>query len=162
MEVLNMARRGNRDNDGKYLRLTGLWPSKKNDALWTGKFRNEDIGKLLEKVEQADKDGADLVFFLWENTEKNGKKDPDFTVQVSVSEDEGGSRGRSSRNRGGSSRGRDRDEEREETEENNDNDNNEEDNEKEEKPSRPSSRSEKKDEPKGRRTSTSKKDKNDW
>lgn len=78
-----MARK-NRDN--KFLRLTGLWPSKKNDSLYSGKLRGEDVEKLQEKIEEAD--GGDLVFFLWEN-EKEGRKDPDFTLQVAVATDNG-------------------------------------------------------------------------
>ena len=104
-----------RDNDGKYVRLTGLWPSKK-DGLFSGKLRPEDIEKLQDKVEEAAKNDAALVFLLWENTDKRGRKDPDFTLQVTVSEDDGGGsrRGRSS---GGYDRGRnnrddDRDRER--------------------------------------------------
>ena len=94
-----------RENDGKYVRLTGLWPSKK-DGLFSGKLRPEDLEKLLDKVEEAAKNDAALVFLLWENTDKRGRKDPDFTLQVTVSEDEGGGsrRGRSS---GGYGRGRD-------------------------------------------------------
>src|SRR3990167_915586 len=97
---------GRRGNEGKYLRLTGLWPSKKNNALWTGKFRNQDIGKLQDKIQEADDAGADLVFFLWENTDKQGQKDPDFSVQISVSENDGSShgRGRSSNSSQSSSR----------------------------------------------------------
>ena len=100
-----------RDNDGKYVRLTGLWPSKK-DGLFSGKLRPEDIEKLQDKVEEAAKNDAALVFLLWENTDKRGRKDPDFTLQVTVSEDDGGGsrRGRSS---GGYGRGRsDRDDDR--------------------------------------------------
>ena len=98
-----------RENDGKYLRLTGLWPSKK-DGLFSGKLRPEDISKLLEKADEADKDGLPLVFLLWENTDKRGRKDPDFTLQVTIAEEDSGGRGRSSSSRYGSSRGgRDRD-----------------------------------------------------
>ena len=104
-----------RENGGKYVRLTGLWPSKK-DGLFSGKLRPEDIEKLQDKVEEAAKNDAALVFLLWENTDKRGRKDPDFTLQVTVSEDDGGGsrRGRSS---GGYDRGRnnrddDRDRER--------------------------------------------------
>ena len=105
-----------RDNDGKYVRLTGLWPSKK-DGLFSGKLRPEDIEKLQDKVEEAAKNDAALVFLLWENTDKRGRKDPDFTLQVTVSEDDGGGsrRGRSS---GGYDRGRNnRDDDREPEEE---------------------------------------------
>jgi len=86
-----MARK-NRDN--KFLRLTGLWPSKR-DGLFSGKLRAQDVEKLQEKIEEAD--GKDLVFFLWEN-EKESRKDPEFTLQVAVSDSDGGSR-RSRRDR---------------------------------------------------------------
>lgn len=104
-----------RENDGKYVRLTGLWPSKK-DGLFSGKLRPEDIEKLLDKAEEAAKNDAALVFLLWENTDKRGRKDPDFTLQVTVSEDDGGG-SRRGRSGGGYDRGRnnrddDRDRER--------------------------------------------------
>lgn len=82
-----MARRGK--NDGKFLRLTGLWPSKKRDGLWSGKLRNQDIENLLKKVKEADSEGADVIFFLWEN-EKQSKKDPEFTLQCAVAEEQEG------------------------------------------------------------------------
>lgn len=141
-----------KENDGKYCRLTGLWPSKKNDSLWTGKLRAQDIEKVQEKLDEADKAGADVVVFLWENKEGKSRKDPEFTVQIAVSEDEG-SGGRS---RGGSSR-RDRDE-NEEEEDNNE----EEQDEPEEEEEKPRRGKAKKEEPRGRRSGTSKKDKNDW
>jgi len=87
-------RSSGRDNDGKYLRLTGLWPNQKKDNLWTGKMRAEDVAKLIEKADEADQAGVDLVFFLWQNQEKNGRKDPDFTIQMSVADSDGGGRGR--------------------------------------------------------------------
>ena len=102
-----------RDNDGKYVRLTGLWPSKK-DGLFSGKLRPEDIEKLQDKVEEAAESDAALVFLLWENTDKRGRKDPDFTLQVTVSEDDGGSR-RSSGRSGGRSYGRDRERDRDDS-----------------------------------------------
>ena len=92
-------RSSGRDNDGKYLRLTGLWPNQKKDNLWTGKMRAEDVAKLIEKADEAEQAGVDLVFFLWENQEKNGRKDPDFTIQMSVADSDGGGRGRSSGSR---------------------------------------------------------------
>lgn len=102
-----MARRG-KGND-KFLRLTGLWPSKKRDGLWSGKLRNQDIERLLERAKEADGEGADIIFFLWEN-EKQSKKDPEFTLQCAVAEDQGGySKGRDS---GRSRRDRDEDDEK--------------------------------------------------
>lgn len=164
-----MGRRGNRDNDGKYLRLTGLWPSKKKDTLWTGKFRNEDLGKLLDKAEEADKAGSDLVFFLWENTEKEGKRDPEFTLQVTVSEDQENGRGRG-RSSGSSRRSnrddRDNDNDTDSNQDDRDNDTEDQEDEPEEKPERSSRSSKssngKKEEPRSRRAGSSKKDKNNW
>jgi len=151
-----MGRRGGSDNEGKYLRLTGLWPSKKNNSLWTGKFRNQDIGRLQDKIQEADDAGADLVVFLWENNEKKGNKDPEFTVQISVAEDNGGgrqsNRGRSSGSSRRSSRDNDRDSEQD-NDQNSDDDSNEEnkDEEPEEREEKPSRRSPKSDKPEPKR-----------
>lgn len=158
MNFRNRSRGGNKQ-DGKYLRLTGLWPSKKKDTLWTGKIRNQDLCALIEKADLADQDGADMVVFLWENTEKDGPKSPDFTLQVSISEDQdsqSGRGGRSSR-RSSFSRG-DREKEVEENEEPE-----EEQNEEEEKPRRLATKAEPVRRSRSTGTSTSsKKDKNDW
>ncbi len=88
-----MARR---ERDSKYLRLTGLWESKKG-GLFTGKLRAEDVEKLIEKCEEADKANSQIVFFLWENDQKRNRKDPDFTLQAAVADEEQSSRRRSSR-----------------------------------------------------------------
>lgn len=156
--------RGRKENDGKYLRLTGLWPSRKKDTLWTGKFRNQDIEQLLVKVEEADKAGADLLFFLWENTEKDGKKDPDFTLQVTVADDQ-----ENGRSRGGASyhgrreRNRVREEAPEEQAgEEEEKEEEEQKDEEEERPSRNRSSKSTKETAKSRSTSKSTKDKNDW
>ena len=74
-------------NDGKYLRLTGLWQSKNKENLYTGKLRAEDVEKLAAKIEEAD--GSDIGFFLWVN-EQESRKDPQFTLQCAVSESDGG------------------------------------------------------------------------
>lgn len=104
-----MARRG-RNNDGKYLRLTGLWPSKNKDGLWTGKFRNQDLEKLQEKVQEALDNRSDMAFFLWENDGKS-RKDPEFTLQTTVSDSDGGGRSRYG-NRSSRDRDDDRDDDR--------------------------------------------------
>jgi hypothetical protein len=78
-----MARR---ERDSKYLRLTGLWPSKNKKGLFTGKLRNQDIGKLIDKLEEAG--DADIAFFLWEN-DAESRKDPEFTLQCTVSDSQG-------------------------------------------------------------------------
>ncbi len=82
--------RGKSAKDSKYLRLTGLWESKKG-GLFTGKIRVEDIDKLIEKCEEALKADAQLVCFLWENEVKD-RKDPIFTLQVAVADEEDGKR----------------------------------------------------------------------
>lgn len=145
-----MSRRSE-ERDSKYVRLTGMWPTKK-DGLFTGKMRTEDIDKLIEKAEEAEKNDKQLVFFLWENDKKE-RKDPEFTLQMAIAEEQEGARssGRSSRGRDrgrdeGNDRGNDRDKER--------------DDKKEPEPERGrSSRSSKKDEPK-ERGSRGKKDDN--
>lgn len=111
-------------SDGKYLRLTGLWQSKKKDNLWSGKMRTDELEKLVEKAEEAREAGCDLVFFLWDN-EKENRKSPDFTLQVTVAEEEVASgRSRSSHSR--SNRHRDHDEDRD-TERDNERDANKDD-----------------------------------
>lgn len=92
------------DRDSKYVRLTGLWESKKR-GLFSGKLREQDIEKLVEKIDEAKDAGSDLIFFLWENNDKRGRKDPDYTLQVAVAEDAGGGGGRGAYGR---DRGRDR------------------------------------------------------
>jgi hypothetical protein len=117
-----MARRG-KDNDGKYLRLTGLWPSKNNDSLFTGRLRPEDLEKLGEKLDEAIEAEAPLVFSLWENKEKESRKDPEFSLQCFVGEADdkpSSRRGKSSRDeepeRGRGRKGKDEEPEEEEEE----------------------------------------------
>lgn len=101
--------RGRRDQkDSKYLRLTGLWESRNKRGMWSGKIRGQDLGKVMDKLQEADDARADVVVFLWENNEKRGQKDPDFSVQIAVAEEQGrGGRGgnysRGGRDDGGSS-----------------------------------------------------------
>ncbi len=68
-----------RDREDKYVRLTGLWESKKR-GLFSGKLREQDIEKLVEKIDEAKDAGSDLIFFLWENNDKRGRKDPRLHV----------------------------------------------------------------------------------
>ena len=82
-----MARRG-KDNDGKYLRLTGLWESKTNSALFTGRAAAEQIEELLKRCEEALDADAPLVFSLWENDKKKSKRDPEFSLQAFVGDAE--------------------------------------------------------------------------
>lgn len=91
-----------RQDDGKYVRLTGLWENRNKRGMFTGKIRNQDIQKIMRKFEECDGKRADVVVFLWENTNKRGQKDPDFTVQIAEAEDRGGGGrgGYSNRDRG--------------------------------------------------------------
>ena len=88
MSYTNRKRSFKKGSDDKYLRLTGLWPSKNKDGLWTGRFRAEDMEKLLAKVNEAGENDAPLVFSLWETTEKESRKDPDFSLQCFVGDNE--------------------------------------------------------------------------
>ena len=84
---------GRKQQDGKYLRVTGLWASKKRDGLWSGKLKEENINQLQEKLDEASKAGAELMVFLWENTERDSKQSPEFTIQVCVAEEQEGYKG---------------------------------------------------------------------
>ena len=96
-----------RQDDGKYVRLTGLWENRNKRGMSTGKIRNKDIQKILRKLEEWEDNRSDVVVFLWENNNKRGQKDPDFTVQIAEAEDRGGGRGGySNRDRGRDDRDR--------------------------------------------------------
>ena len=145
-ECLKMARRGNKGGgNDKYLRLTGLWPSKSNDALFTGRVKPDGIEDLLKRCEEALDQDSPLVFSLWENDKKESRKDPEFSLQCFVGDSEEKPRSsRSSRSsRDEEPRGRskrDRDEEPEDKEEEAEEEPAEEPEEKEERSSRKSSR----------------------
>lgn len=100
--------------DDKYLRLTGLWPSKHNDSLFTGRLKAEQVADLLAKVEEASEAEAPIVFSLWVNDKKESRKDPEFSLQCFVGDSEDSPR--SSRSSKKSSR-RDEEEEGEDNEE---------------------------------------------
>ena len=104
-----MARRGGND---KYLRLTGLWGSKSNEMLFTGRAKAEQIEALLKQCEEALDADAPLVFSLWENDKKKSHKDPEFSIQSFVGDAEEKPRSsrssRSSRDEEPRERGRDR------------------------------------------------------
>lgn len=106
-----MAFKKKSKGNDKYLRLTGLWPSKNTNGLWTGRFRAEDMEKLLNKAQEALDSEAPLVFSLWENGEKESRKDPEFTLQCFVGDAEEQPR---SRSKYGSKEKSTRDEEEEE------------------------------------------------
>ena len=115
-----MAFRGKRKANDKYLRLTGLWPSKNNDSLWTGRMKPDQLEELIKRVEEALDADAPIVFGLWANDKKESRKDPEFSLQCFVGDTEELPRSsRSSRHSNTSSRrsSRDNDKETEETEE---------------------------------------------
>lgn len=99
-----------RGGNDKYLRLTGLWPSKSNDKLFTGKLKQEQIEDLLNKIDEAKDNDAPLMFSLWENDKKQSRKDPEFSLQCFVGDSEESPR---SRRNSGSSRRDEREEEEE-------------------------------------------------
>ena len=117
-----MARRGGND---KYLRLTGLWGSKSNDMLFTGRAKTEQIEALLKQCEEALDADAPLVFSLWENDKKRSHKDPEFSIQSFVGDAEEKPRSsrssRSSRDEEPRERGRDRKRDNDDNDEKDDN-----------------------------------------
>lgn len=155
-------KRSSKAEDGKYLRLTGLWQNKKKDNLFTGKMKAEDVQKLFEKCDEAVNDNSDLVFFLWVNNQEK-RNDPEFTLQVSISEGEVGS-GRKSYGRGRDRDDRDdreetRDRKRDSHKEREEQDNGSEEDQQEDKEEARSSRTSKRKEPVGKEK---KSDKDDW
>lgn len=79
---------GRSEKNDKYLRLTGLWPSKSNDSLFTGRVKADDVDALLKKFEEALEANAPIVFSLWVNDKKRDRKDPDFNLQCFVGDGE--------------------------------------------------------------------------
>lgn len=129
-------KRAKAGND-KYLRLTGLWQSKNNDSLWTGRLKAEQVADLLAKVEEAAEGDCPIVFSLWENDKKESKRDPEFSLQCFVGDSEESPRSNRSSKSSGSSRRAKPDEEEEEDDSNEEEeDNDEEEDEQEDKPSR--------------------------
>lgn len=105
-----------KSGNDKYLRLTGMWQSKNNDALWTGRLKEEQIEALNDKVAEALDAGAPLCFSLWENDKKESKRDPEFSLQCFVgdSEEKPRSSRRSNRDDRDDTRRKSRDEDEEE------------------------------------------------
>jgi hypothetical protein len=81
-------RSGKSKANDKYIRLTGLWQSKNNEDLYTGKAKEEQIEKLIEAATEALESGAPLVFSLWVNNEKDSRKDPEFSLQTFIGDAE--------------------------------------------------------------------------
>ena len=132
-------------SNDKYLSLTGLWPSKSNESLWTGRIKVEEIEAVIERFQEALDADAPVVVSLWENGKKSGRKDPDFRVQIFVGDSEEKPKSRRST----------RDEKEEEPDEDQEDSEDEQD-EPEAKPRKKSSREEKPS------TSTSKRSREKW
>ena len=79
---------GRSEKNDKYLRLTGLWPSKSNDSLFTGRVKSDDVEAILEKFQEANDSEAPIVFSLWVNEKKRNRKDPEFNLQCFVGDAE--------------------------------------------------------------------------
>lgn len=82
------SKRFKKGGNDKYLRLTGLWQSKGNEDLMTGRVKPEDVEALLKRCEDAIEAEAPLVFSLWNNTKKESPRDPECTLQCFVGEAE--------------------------------------------------------------------------
>lgn len=81
--------RSSESKNDKYLRLTGLWTSKSNKDLFTGRVKAEDVEALVEKFQEALDKEAPIVFSLWDNNDKKrDRKDPDFNLQCFVGDSE--------------------------------------------------------------------------
>ncbi len=139
-------KRSSSNKNDKYLRLTGLWQSKNNDLLWSGRLKTEQIEALLKKVEEAMDQDAPLIFGLWENDKKESKKDPEFTLQCFVGDSEESprsSRGSSSSSSSRRDRDRDRDDDKDDKDEKEEGvDDKEKEEEEDEKPRKKSTRKE--------------------
>lgn len=116
-----MGKRYGRSNKGggsdKYLRLTGLWPSKSNDDLFTGRVKADDVEKIIERFQEALDAAAPMVFSLWVNNEKESRKDPEFSLQCFVGDAEESPRSRRDSGRDSGSRFKNRSARDEEPEE---------------------------------------------
>src|SRR6266545_3628472 len=83
-----------RDRNSNFVFLTGLWETKKR-GLFVGRVQKDYLLELLDKVDDESVDEA--VFFLRENDDKRGRKDPDFKLSGAPQQeqsDRGRDRGR--------------------------------------------------------------------
>ena len=74
---------GKKGND-KYLRLTGLWVSKDNDRLMTGRVKAEELPELVRRCKIAIDTAVPMVCSIWENDRKESKRDPDVNLNCFV------------------------------------------------------------------------------
>jgi len=116
MAFRSKQRKGN--GSDKYFRLTGLWPSKSNDLLHTGRVKVDQLEDLIKRCEEALEADAPMVFSLWENDKKKSRKDPVFSLQCFVGDSE-----EKPRERGRSSSSSRRDKEEDDNQDDNDDDN---------------------------------------
>lgn len=89
--------RGN-SGERKALRLTGLFAGKR-EGLFTGRLRDEDAENLKALIEEAQSQGQQISFFLWEN-----QGNPQFSLTANIAMPKqfggGGRRGGFNRNSG--------------------------------------------------------------
>ena len=96
------GRKFRKGGDDKYLKLTGMWKSKNNEDLYTGRVKDEYLEQLQAKIEEAIENDSPIVFSIWKNRDKESRRDPDLSLQCFVGDSEEKPRSR-----------RDRDEEEE-------------------------------------------------
>ena len=76
---------------GTAVRLTGMWPSEKNEELVTGSMKPEQVETLAAVVERALNEGKGLYFMFWDNAKFNkgghgDQKKAPFSLTVDVSQ----------------------------------------------------------------------------
>lgn len=87
----NRSTRGNNGGQGerKALRLTGLFAGKR-EGLYSGRLRDEDAENLKALIEEAQSEGQQISFFLWEN---QGNPQFSLTANIAVQKSFGGRSG---------------------------------------------------------------------
>lgn len=86
----NRSTRGNNtQSDRKALRLTGLFAGKR-EGLYSGRLRDEDAENLKALIEEAQSQGQQISFFLWEN---QGNPQFSLTANIAVQKSFGGRSG---------------------------------------------------------------------
>jgi len=76
---------------GNSVRLTGMWPSDKNQDLMTGSIKPEEVENLATVVERALNEQKGLFFMLWDNAKfikgaNDDQKRAPYSLSVDVSE----------------------------------------------------------------------------
>lgn len=88
------ARRNTQSQDGKGVRVTGLFAGKR-EGLWTGRLRKEDIENLMGLFDNALSNNQLITMFLWENQDG-----PQFSLTANVAQEFKGGGGGGRFNRG--------------------------------------------------------------